>query len=139
MEAVVANILVVEDEPAVRGVVEQTMIRSGHSVITAEDGFDALKKLSLGHIDLVITDLVMPEMDGVKLIGHIRERYPNVKVIAISGGGINHTPQDCLGMAVKVGAVRTLMKPFMLNELSSMTTELLGDASAKTLGATEDE
>lgn len=123
-----ARVLVVDDEPAVRSVVEQTMIRFGHDVMTATDGFDALKKLSLGRFDLVITDMVMPEMDGVKLIGHIQERYPNIKIIAISGGGINHTPQDCLGMAVKLGAVKTLMKPFMLSELSSMTKELLGDA-----------
>ena len=120
-----ARVLVVDDEPAVRSVVEQTMIRFGHDVITATDGLDALEKLSLGRFDLVITDMVMPEMDGVKLISHIQERYPNVKIIAISGGGINHTPQDCLGMAVKAGAVKTLMKPFMLSELSSMTTELL--------------
>ena len=121
-----ARVLVVDDEPAVRSVVEQTMIRFGHDVKTATDGFDALKKLSLGRFDLVITDMVMPEMDGVKLIGHIRETYPNIKIIAISGGGVHHTPQDCLGLAVKVGAARTLMKPFMLSELSSMTTELLG-------------
>ncbi len=121
-----ARVLVVDDEPAVRGVVEQTMTRSGHDVKTACDGFDALKKLSLGRFDLVITDMVMPEMDGVKLIGHIRERYPNIKIIAISGGGAHETPEDCLGQAVKSGAARSLMKPFMLSELSSMTQELLG-------------
>jgi len=124
-----ARILVVEDEPAVRGVVEQTMIRCGHTVMTAADGFDALKRLSLGRIDLVITDIVMPEMDGVKLIGHIRERYPNIKIIAISGGGTREGPQDCLDRAVKAGAVKTLLKPFMLSELSSMTEELLEDSS----------
>ena len=121
-----ARVLIVDDEEAVRGVVEQTMIRFGHDVITAKDGFDALTKLSLGRIDLVISDMVMPEMDGVKLIGHIQERYPKVKIIAISGGGAHHTPPDCLELAVRAGAVKTLMKPFMLSELSSITQELLG-------------
>lgn len=125
-----ARILVVDDEPAVRSVVEQALIRFGHEVTTAVDGFDALKKLSLGRFELVVSDMVMPEMDGVKLIGHIRERYPNMKIIAISGGGANHTPQDCLGLAVKAGALRTLMKPFMLSELSSMTSELLEGISS---------
>ena len=123
-----ARVLIVDDEPGVRSVIEQTMIRFGHDVVTAGDGLDALKKLSLGRFDLVISDLVMPEMDGVKLIGHIRERYPNVKIIAISGGGARHAPEDCLGMAVKSGAARTLMKPFMLSELSSMAQELLGSS-----------
>lgn len=108
------------------------MIRCGHQVVEATDGFDALKKLSLGHIDLVITDLVMPEMDGVKLIKHIKERYPNVKVIAMSGGGTRLGPEGCLEMAVRAGANRSLMKPFMLSELFSMTEELLGKSSDKT-------
>ena len=111
------------------------MVRCGHAVITATDGFDALKKLSLGQIDLVITDLVMPEMDGVKLIGHIRERYPNVKVIAMSGGGNRLGPEGCLEMAIRAGASRSLMKPFMLSDLFSMTEELLGSDSSKTLPA----
>ncbi len=122
-----AHVLVVDDEPAVRSVVEQTMTRFGHEVMTATDGFDALKKLSLGWVDLVVTDMVMPEMDGVKLIGHIREHYPNVKIIAISGGGAHETPEDCLGQALESGAARTLMKPFMLSELFSVTKDLLGE------------
>lgn len=124
-----AHVLVVDDEPAVRSVIEQTLVRFGHHVITAVDGFDALNKLSLGRIDLVISDMVMPEMDGVKLIGHIRGRYPDIKIIAISGGGSHHTPQDCLEMAVSAGASKTLMKPFMLSELTSLTKDLLGDSS----------
>jgi len=124
-----ARVLIVDDEPGVRSVIEQTMIRFGHDVVTAGDGFDALKKLSLGRFDLVISDMVMPEMDGVKLIGHIRERYPDVKIIAISGGGAHQTPEDCLGLAVQSGAAKTLMKPFMLSELSSMTKELLGSSA----------
>jgi len=121
------HVLVVDDEPGVRSVVEQTMTRFGYAVVTAEDGFDALKKLSLGRFDLMVTDMAMPEMDGVKLIGHVRERYPNIKIIAISGGGLHYTPEDCLGLAVQAGAAKTLMKPFMLGELSSMTKELLGE------------
>ncbi len=133
-----ARVLIVEDEPALRSVVEQSMVRCGHQVVTATDGFDALKKLSLGHVDLVITDLVMPEMDGVKLIGHIRERYPNVKVIAMSGGGTRLGPEDCLEMAKGAGASKLLMKPFMLSELFSMTAELLGKSPAKTTGAVDE-
>ena len=123
-----ARVLVVDDEEAVRNLVEQVMVRCGHNVIAATDGFDALKKLSLRRVDLVITDVVMPEMDGEKLIAHIRELYPRVKIIAISGGGGNYaSAPDCLERARHAGASKTLLKPFKLSELSSMTIELVGE------------
>jgi CheY-like chemotaxis protein len=121
------RVLVVDDEPAVRGVIEQTMTRSGCDVYTATDGFDALKKLALGRFDLVVTDVVMPEMDGIKLIAHIRELYPDLKVIAISGGGgIRSAAPGCLNRAEEAGASRTLLKPFNPSLLNSMADELLG-------------
>ncbi len=125
------RVLVVDDESTVRGLIEQTMTRAGHNVDTAADGFDALIKLSLMHYDLVVTDVVMPEMDGAKLIGHIRERYPNLKVIAISGGGGGRAPSECLAAAERAGAAKTLLKPFLHSELLSMTEELLGKNPSK--------
>ena len=133
-----ARVLIVDDEAAVRNLVEQTMIRCGHNVLTAVDGFDALKKISLGRIDLVITDVVMPEMDGVKLIGHIRERYPRVQVLAISGGGPKHTPKDCLKNALHAGAAKALLKPFSLAELCATVNELLGDPPVNPFAADDD-
>jgi CheY-like chemotaxis protein len=125
------RILVVDDESAVRNVIVQIITRTGHEVDAAADGFDALKKLSLVRYDLVITDVVMPEMDGIRLIAHIREIYPRMKIIAISGGG--GTPEQAPGWlenAYQAGAAKTLLKPFKPDTLVAMTNELLEVNSA---------
>lgn len=120
------RILVVDDERAVRDVIVQIMTRAGHEADVAADGFDALKKLTLVRYELVITDVVMPEMDGIKLIAHIREIYPRMKIIAISGGGgsSEHAP-GWLEKAYEAGASKTLLKPFRPDTLITMTNELL--------------
>ncbi len=84
---------------------------AGHSVIAAEDGIEAPKVMASREINVVITDLLMPERDGLEFITEIRAKYPKVKIIAMSGGG--HIARDSyLRIARNFGAHIILEKPF---------------------------
>lgn len=120
-----AHILVVDDEPAVRNVLEEILIRSGHDIFLANCGLVALKTLSERQVDLVITDIVMPYMTGVKLIDEIRTLYPRIKILAISGGGSHYQSDTCVTVAKEHGADRSMKKPFVLKELSVVIEDLL--------------
>ena len=123
-----ARILIVDDEPAVRNVIEKIMLRDGHEVLSAGFGLVALKTLADHPVDLVITDIVMPYMTGVKLIDEIRTHYPDIKILAISGGGDRYSPETCVALAKEHGADRAMMKPFIQSELTALTKELLAAA-----------
>ena len=109
-----ATILVIDDETAVRDTVRRLLERQGHEVREAANGREALR--ASADYDLVITDINMPEMDGIEVIMTLAERQPGLPVIAISGGG--RLPKDLLlSSADMLGAVTTLPKPFDLTEL----------------------
>jgi CheY-like chemotaxis protein len=101
------RILIVDDDAAVRQVLQSILETAGHSVESATNGREAMNRIALGGIDLIITDLVMPEQEGIETIKQLRSQYPDVKVIAISGafGG------DYLQIANFMGAHGTLVKP----------------------------
>ncbi len=92
----------------------------------AENGKIALHLLNSTPTDLVITDIIMPEMEGIDLIMTIRTRYPGVRIIAISGGG-KIDPGVCLNMADKLGADRILQKPFGKSTILSTIKDLFPD------------
>ena len=81
------SILVVDDEPLLRGFVQQMLERAGHRVASAEDGRKASEQMQQQPFDLVVTDLLMPERDGIELIDELRRQYPSVRIVAMSGGG----------------------------------------------------
>ena len=84
---------------------------AGHSVVAAVDGIEAPKIMASKDIDVVITDLLMPERDGIEFITEIRKKYPGVKIVAMSGGG--HIARDSyLRIAKNFGAHCLLEKPF---------------------------
>ena len=120
-----ARILIVDDETSVIMVLREMLTRLGYNVVSASEAAQALGLVSLGSIDMVITDLVMPNMSGVELIIELKKRVPSLKIIAISGGSLEESPDRYLTLAQKVGADRCLRKPFMLNTLSAMVKELL--------------
>lgn len=124
-----ARILVVDDETGIITVLKEMLLRLGYEVLTASGGSEALEKLFIGGVDLVVTDVVMPDVDGLELISSIQSAYPQVKVIAISGGGAQEGPDAYLRDAKELGAARCLTKPFMLKELASMVKELLDEES----------
>jgi DNA-binding NtrC family response regulator len=119
-----ANILVVEDDIQVSKLFEGILTRTGHSVVLMTNGTDAIAVFSQQPFDLVITDIFMPEKDGLEVIKAIKQQQPKMKVVAISGGGKMRAPVY-LNMAKKLGADRTLNKPFEMKELVATVEELL--------------
>lgn len=112
-----ASILVIDDEVSQRQFVARALEKQGHAVAEAADGAEALKILADCTIDLVITDLLMPETDGIETIMALRQLYPATKIIAISGGGEYQSGTDFLRAAESLGADCTLTKPFEFKQL----------------------
>ena len=110
------KILVVDDEPLICEMLDVLLSRAGHEVRTAPNGEEAAEVIKKTDIDLVITDIVMPERDGIETIIQLRKDYPDLSIIAMSGG-----PRvgDCdfLAMAGKLGACETFHKPLDSDQL----------------------
>ena len=120
-----ARILVVDDEPSMRDLVALVLELDKHDVVTARDGNTALEEIEKTEFDLVITDLVMPDREGIETIINLRKSRPGLKVIAMSGGGFG-SAGDYLEIAASVGAARTLAKPFSNDQLLKTVREVLG-------------
>ena len=118
-------ILVVDDHPIMREVICQILEDAGYEVRSAVEGNDALRALSHTRFDLVVTDIVMPHMDGIELIGELRRRYPDVRIIAMSGGDERIPIKDGLSIARRLGAGTTLTKPFHPGQLLEAIESLL--------------
>jgi DNA-binding NtrC family response regulator len=121
------RVLLIDDEQMVRKIVRKMLERSSHEVTEAENGRLGLEQLKTGTFDLVITDIIMPEMEGVETLLTVREQYPSVKVIAMSGGGRTGNI-DFLSAAEKLGASAILHKPFTLGSLTAAIETTLGGA-----------
>lgn len=119
-----ARILIVDDEDLVRLTLRQFLERAGHEVFEAGDGNEGLRQIEVCRPELVISDIIMPDREGIETIHKIRQDYPAVKIIAISGGGrIGAT--DFLEIAARVGADRTLAKPFTRDILIDAVNQCL--------------
>lgn len=121
-----ARILLIEDDAGVRGLLAQTLIDEGYEVSEATNGADGVKLYQKMPADLIITDLVMPEKDGLAVIMELRRVRPHVKIIAISGGG-RYRNRDYLKTAEMLGAKRVLDKPFGTQILLRMVKDILED------------
>ncbi len=118
------RILIIDDDFFVRDMLERLMRKAGFDVETAENGDDGLTLHRRNPVDLVITDILMPEKEGLETITEFRRFFPRVKVIAISGGG-QIGPANYLKMAKLLGADRTFAKPMDTSQLLSSVEELL--------------
>lgn len=116
-----ARILVVDDEAQIRDVLCRMMEHCGYSVDQAIHGQDAIQKLGESTYDLVISDILMPERDGLEVIMFLKREQPDVKVIAISAPG----NELYLNTARGLGAVRVFSKPFRLKDLAGAVKELI--------------
>ena len=123
------RVLLIDDEEMVRKIVRKMLERSGHEVTVAENGRLGLEQLKTGTFDLVITDIIMPEMEGVETLMMVREQHPDVKVIAMSGGGRTGNI-DFLSTAEKLGASAILRKPFSLGSLTAAIETTFSGAKA---------
>jgi CheY-like chemotaxis protein len=126
-----ARILIVDDEPDILVILERMIRRMEHETILAANGKEAIRRLEEAPVDVVITDLIMPESEGIETIAAIRKRWPAVKIIAMSGGG-SQSPVAYLAVAANLGADATLAKPFERTELVEALRRVLGGDEAAT-------
>lgn len=118
-------ILVVDDQKELRTVARRVLTEAGYEVAEAEDGDAALAAFRAQPPALVITDIIMPGKAGIEVIATMKRERPEVKVLAISGGGRTHVV-DLLAIARKAGADAALEKPFRKSDLLARVAELLG-------------
>jgi CheY-like chemotaxis protein len=123
--AVGASILIIDDDAAVSRTLSLILTRAGYQVSTVTSGRKGLEMLSEGRFDLVLTDIIMPELDGIEAIRRIRTDHPGLRIIAMSGGG-QIDKADFLHMAEALGADRVLEKPVRSERL----LELVGSVMA---------
>ena len=116
--------MIVEDETEVREMLKIALVKRKYLVLEATNGKEALSKFKPSVIDLVITDILMPEEDGLKVIMKLKELKPDIRIIAISGGG-KAGPANYLNIAKALGADEIVSKPFSLKTLLSKIEELL--------------
>lgn len=123
------NIVLVDDDEAVRVIVRMALERMGYEVREASNGREAMRLLAEKTPDLVLTDIIMPEQEGIETIGAVRRKYPAVRVIAMSGGG-RISATDYLQTAISMGADAVLAKPFANEELEELVAKVLASAKA---------
>jgi DNA-binding NtrC family response regulator len=119
-----AKILVVDDDPQIIRMLEKLLKKEGHEVFSACDGMEAKDRWDENSPDLLITDIVMPQKEGLDLILEVQRERPDLKVIAISGGD-RIEPEYYLELAQIIGAYKTLVKPFNPKDLLKAVNELL--------------
>jgi two-component system, chemotaxis family, chemotaxis protein CheY len=121
-----ATVLVVDDEPGLRTVMRRVLEGKGYRVVEAADGNQALALFRRESPALVISDIIMPNRDGIEVIVAMKAENPAVKVLAISGGGRVHA-MGLLALAPRAGADATLDKPFRQSELLKLVAGLIGE------------
>ena len=121
-----ARIIVIDDQADVRALLRNILESQEHEIDEAENGALALKALGRHQYDLIITDIIMPEEDGIAVASHASELQPDAKVLAISGGGKYLDANQSLNVMELLGVNLTLLKPFGRDELIAEVNELLG-------------
>jgi len=124
MEYAMATILLLEDSPAIRRIVVSALSDRGHDVVECENGFAAYDTALLNSIDLMITDLVMPRVDGLEAIRTARNTRTDLRIIAMSAGCDRYS-QDYLEVARVFGAHSIMQKPFEPDHLVELVDSAL--------------
>jgi CheY-like chemotaxis protein len=120
-----ARILVIDDVEAIRQAMAIVLEKEGHEVVLAADGLDGIRRLRETPVDLLVTDVLMPGADGIEVIKAVRQHAPELKVIAMSGGGNQLPAGFSLKMAQAFGAKAVLYKPFENAELVETVRSVL--------------
>jgi len=123
-----AQILLVDDEEMVRVQIRSSLELEGYEVREASNGREAIDMLADYTPDLMITDILMPEKEGIETIREVRQQRADIKIIAISGG-VRTENMDFLKIAKRLGADLALPKPFGRQQLLAMVNQLVGPAS----------
>ena len=125
-----ARILIIDDEPQIRSMLTLMLEREGYEIVEAADGVAGIKIYRQNPADLIITDLIMPNKDGIGMIIDLKKEFPDVKIIAMSGGGLNK-PDGYLKGAKKLGAACTLTKPIDREEMLKAVREILKESPSE--------
>jgi len=120
-----AIIVIVDDDPTIQLIAGELLRAEGHAIVHAGDGVEALKVLSTVSADLVVLDMLMPNMDGLETIIEMRRSHPQTKILAISSGG-PMGPHDLLRTARLFGADESLAKPLTFSTFGATVERLLG-------------
>jgi two-component system chemotaxis response regulator CheY len=121
-----SKVLVIDDEPGIRAIMCSALEAAGYEVVGFAEGGGAIEHVREESADLLITDIFMPEVEGLETIREIRRLRPDMPIIAISG--IDLEGADYLGFARKFGAVATLRKPFWPTDLLDLVSRVLSPA-----------
>ena len=116
------RILVIDDDDDFRSMLRMALEQDGYAVEEARNGLEGSQRQRTEPVDLVITDILMPEQEGLETIQALRQEFPEIKIIAISGG-VGRL--NFLTHARLFGALRTLQKPFTLQQLHDVVLEVL--------------
>jgi len=126
-----SNILVIDDDFQIRQSLKTFLERNKFKALCAEDGEQGLRLFKEYKIDLVITDLFMPEKDGLEIIPQLKKENPLIKIIAISGGALRINPDTFLGIASTLGADYIFEKPINISKLLIFINNLTNGESEK--------
>ena len=118
-----ARILIMDDDPSVRTALKNLLQQDGYEVSVAPNALEGAKIYSTSPPDLIITDLLMPERDGIEALLELRSKYPTIKTIVISGDAPEFLP-----IVEDLGANRTIPKPFKNQDVLTAVQELLAQA-----------
>lgn len=119
-----AHILVADDQDKIRNMLKSLLERYGHTVDVASNGKEAIQAYRDNPADLVLTDILMPDMEGIETIREFRKLNQDIRIIAMSGGGTIEA-NEYLKMAELFGAKRTISKPFDVAEIVEAVNECL--------------
>ncbi len=119
-----ALILIIDDDDIIRRMLRLMLTKAGYDVLDAADGKEGIELFRENNVDLVITDLIMPEKEGLEMIMELKTDFPDVKIIAMSGGA-QMGPEGYLQLADALGAQQTLKKPIARQELLGAIAEIL--------------
>ncbi len=117
-----ARVLVIEDDAEMRRTLEKALQSVGHQVTLAQDGHEGMKSYRAAPTDVVITDLFMPNQDGIETMINLKREFPEAKIVAISG---NISASAMLSVAKRLGAIVVLEKPFALDALLAAVDKAL--------------
>lgn len=127
-----SRVLVIDDDIPTCHILRQALERAGYDVVEAYEGHEGVRHCQKSHFDVVITDILIPDKEGLGVIQELRQNFPDLKIIAISGGGYVGT-RDILDVAMHFGAQSTLQKPFGLRQmLETLQTVLIGQPACTT-------
>ncbi|MBI5570702.1 MAG: response regulator [Desulfomonile tiedjei] len=120
-----STVLVIDDNEDIRALLRRVLEREGYTVSEASDGIAGTRLYRSKPADVIITDIVMPDQEGIQTIMELLREFPTAKIIAISGGGTAISGETCLQIAQKLGAAYTFTKPLDLSRLLDAVCQLI--------------